>query len=347
MNKTELLLLSMSVSGALLALFLFAARKFLREKLNATFCYYIWLIVLLRCITPFSFENALISQLFRNCFAPGEFSSDGRKIIIGSNVIAPGLLSTNSISIILSIWLVMAVSLLIRKITSYRAFYKYVQSGWQSVDHPEVLDVLGELCEELKITHPVELYTNSLISSPLLLGIFRPVIVLPKIPEDTEILSLTLRHELVHHKRKDALYIWLTQFVLCLHWFNPVLYLVHKQIVIDRELSCDRSVLSGLSQKHRRKYGDTLLASFLSTTTYQERNITTALLEDKQALKKRLTCIASFTPTSKKDKHRALLLLLITLLFFTCLGCYQTHNPKRTTVTQLFGVRLSFLLILL
>lgn len=60
--------------------------------------------------------------------------------------------------------------------------------------------------------------------------------------------------------RHDLLYKWLTAAVTSLHWFNPLMYLVRREVARRCELSCDEAVLHTLDQRGRRRYGETLLA---------------------------------------------------------------------------------------
>ena len=111
---------------------------------------------------------------------------------------------------------------------------------------------------QIGVNCPVEFYTNGLVSSPLLIGFFRPCIILPTtdIPKDD--LKYTLLHELTHFKRKDMFYKWLAQITICLHWFNPFVYIMEHEISRECELSCDEEMIRSLNEKERRKYGDTL-----------------------------------------------------------------------------------------
>ncbi|MDE6889433.1 MAG: M56 family metallopeptidase [Eubacterium sp.] len=103
----------------------------------------------------------------------------------------------------------------------------------------------------------VGLCTNSLISSPLLIGILKPCIVLPASDQylTAEVFHYSVLHELIHYKRADLIYKWLIQFTLCLHWFNPFLYLVEREIRQLCELSCDEAVIKNLDSAERKAYG--------------------------------------------------------------------------------------------
>ena len=71
-----------------------------------------------------------------------------------------------------------------------------------------------------------------------------------------------ISHELTHFKRKDMFYKWLVQVTICVHWFNPFVWLLGKEVNRRCELSCDEKVVGALSAQARKDYGDTLL-SFL------------------------------------------------------------------------------------
>ena len=87
-----------------------------------------------------------------------------------------------------------------------------------------------------------------------MMGIFRPVLVLPDRQITAEQLDNILRHEMTHFRRKDLLYKWFAVFVKCVHWFNPAVYYISRQIGIECEISCDLAVVSGMSQEEKRSY---------------------------------------------------------------------------------------------
>lgn len=84
----------------------------------------------------------------------------------------------------------------------------------------------------------------------MLTGYFRPEIILPHTGYTDEELSFILRHELLHLKRNDILYQFITLIFISLHWFNPFVYLMARAIEIDGETSCDEK---RLREKRMRK----------------------------------------------------------------------------------------------
>lgn len=63
MDSVFLTILSLSVSGSVLACILFLLKPIIKDRMSKTWQYYIWLVVLARLILPFSFENNLIKKV--------------------------------------------------------------------------------------------------------------------------------------------------------------------------------------------------------------------------------------------------------------------------------------------
>ena len=93
---------------------------------------------------------------------------------------------------------------------------------------------------------PVGLCINPLISSPMLIGFIHPCIVLPDADISDTDFQYTVQHEMIHYRRKDMFYKWLVQAVVCLHWFNPLVYLMSREIDKACEFSCDEALIAGL-----------------------------------------------------------------------------------------------------
>lgn len=99
------------------------------------------------------------------------------------------------------------------------------------------------------------------LATPLTFGLFQPVILLPKALDmnSTDRLDYILTHELVHIKKLHVLYKYILTLAVCVHWFNPLAWLMYALANRDLELSCDQAVLR-LSKGDRRGYALTLIA---------------------------------------------------------------------------------------
>ncbi len=111
------------------------------------------------------------------------------------------------------------------------------------------------------LRRPLRIRQSDRVRTPLTYGILRPVILLPKELNGAEEQTLlcVLEHEFVHVRRFDSLAKLLMTFVLCVHWFNPMVWAMYQLFNRDLELACDEAVLDALGEKRRRDYALTLI----------------------------------------------------------------------------------------
>lgn len=339
--------ISLSVSGSLLMLVLFLSRPLFRERLSRQWQYYIWLVVIVRLLLPLAPEANLMGAVSRridrgvelsNIFLPPAQEEEGLAPRFhmsrdGSTLENNGLAENsgvaegqNPLTIIWEnlgfFWLMTALILLIRKITVYQSFVKYIRAGSVEVTDINLLEQFGRLVEQSKIKCTMELNTNSLISSPLLIGFFRPCIVLPSVELPESDLRYTILHELTHYKRKDMFYKWLAQLTICAHWFNPLVFLMSREISRACELSCDEAVIMSLDRQGQRAYGDTLLNAAGTGGCYKESIASVTLSESKERLKERLDAIMGFRKKSKIVSCTAFALTFVFMAGAAALGSY-------------------------
>lgn len=98
------------------------------------------------------------------------------------------------------------------------------------------------------------------ISSPCLFGVLKPRIYLPYNVEKNSI-PYVLAHEREHLKRHDHLLKLGAFLVLCLYWFNPLLWLSYILLCRDIELACDERVIKNMEKTERQAYSKALVAS--------------------------------------------------------------------------------------
>lgn len=102
------------------------------------------------------------------------------------------------------------------------------------------------------------LYLADHIPTPFVLGLFRPRIYLPSGVSERE-RSYIIRHEIHHIRRGDHITRLLAFAALCLHWFNPLVWLAFRLSARDMELSCDEAVIRSARDDIRADYSASLL----------------------------------------------------------------------------------------
>jgi bla regulator protein BlaR1 len=168
-------------------------------------------------------------------------------------------LSLEVMGAILFIWLAGAVVFTGWHLHCYHRFSKQLRAdSFPGADNTAA--VLFSSCKAaLGIHSDVKLMLNPKITSPMLVGLFRPMILLPTSNMQQIDLKLVLTHELMHLKRKD---LWVKIFALlagALHWFNPFVHVLRKDVSTWGELSCDEALASGMSHEERKHYGEAIL----------------------------------------------------------------------------------------
>ena len=97
------------------------------------------------------------------------------------------------------------------------------------------------------------------ISSPMLTGLLKPVILLPTDAYADFQLHHILRHEYAHYRQRDLPAKLLVLAATAVHWFNPVIWLFSRTISLQCEMACDEQVLKGLNMEKRKEYGRTII----------------------------------------------------------------------------------------
>ena len=96
------------------------------------------------------------------------------------------------------------------------------------------------------------------LPTAFIVGMFRPRIYLPAGLSANE-REVVLRHERAHLRRGDWLVKTTAYLLLCLHWFNPLVWLAFRLLCRDLEIACDEQVLRELGETQRGAYSRTLL----------------------------------------------------------------------------------------
>lgn len=107
----------------------------------------------------------------------------------------------------------------------------------------------------------VQIRVTDQIGAPLTYGLLRPVILLPETLDlkDEDAVSCVLAHELSHIRWLDGLLKLVLAAALCLHWFNPAVWLLYLLANRDMELRCDEAAVLTLGKDSRERYALTLI----------------------------------------------------------------------------------------
>ena len=165
------------------------------------------------------------------------------------------------------------------------------------------------------LRRPLRLRLCAAIDAPLTYGLLRPVILLPACFDlsDREALDCVLRHELAHVRRFDALFKAALAVTACLHWFNPLVWVMLALANRDLELACDEQALRAAASERRRAYARALLR--LEEMCARPLPLGSAF--GKSGVEERIAAIVKRRPVSRAALALTLLLAALTLAAFT------------------------------
>ncbi len=172
------------------------------------------------------------------------------------------------------------------------------------IEHNETINTL---LREINMGQ-ILVFTNDEIASPLVCGLFAPKIYLPTRMDfsNTELLRHILCHETMHIRRKDNWIKAVMLVTLCLHWFNPLVWIMSKYLASDLELACDEAVLRHYDKEDeiRKNYALSLLT--MAITGNRPTLLYSAF--SKTEVERRIQSVLQYRKTSS-------LLLLVSICF--------------------------------
>ena len=151
--------------------------------------------------------------------------------------------------------------------------------------------LLARCQESLGIKRRVRVVLQSHVGTPALMGVFRPVILLPAYAENMSDarLEYVILHELSHLRRGDGLVNALLLVIRAVYWFNPLVWLLLKFVREDMELANDAAVLGGMGQEARKEYSLSLVEVLMGCG--KQRHTMLCMTDGKKNIERRIGMI--------------------------------------------------------
>ena len=271
-------LIQMSTSGAVMILAVLLVRFAAVNRLPKKLFILLWEAALLRLLLPFSIPSVFsIYTAVRRVMTRSVIgwngavqSAQGTGIPqgVGTALPVPENMASTLLEIeltesagTLSIWTILwltgvcicAVFFVIAYLRCRREF---------EMSLPVHHDFSARWLREHPLRRRVQLRQSDRIKTPLTYGVLKPVILLPKETDwnDSRQLSYVLLHEQIHIRRLDSLRKLVMTAALCIHWFNPFVWLMYILFNRDMELVCDEAVVHACGRRSRSAYARTLIS---------------------------------------------------------------------------------------
>lgn len=149
--------------------------------------------------------------------------------------------------------------------------------------------------KDLKVLGKVRFQISDRTATPVTYGLLRPAVVFPKgqYLKEGKAASLCLQHELTHIINHDNLKKLAAHLALCVHWFNPLVWVMYVLFNRDMELLCDETVVQR-NGGCRQEYALTLL----SLAKCRNMGFQTGLGFGKNAVKERIVAVMTMKKTT-------------------------------------------------
>ena len=323
-------LLQMSFTGAVMILAVTVIRALAINKVPKKTFLVLWGIALVRLMIPFSLPSWFSIYSLWNREMPTEGMNTtagmlipvipaGDQASIPHNTVGP----VANVSAPEIIWILGCVLCAFFFAAAYWKSYKEFQMS---------LPVRNDGIEKWLETHPtkrtITVRQSSLVSSPLTYGVIHPVILLPKttVWNNEETLHYVLAHELVHIKRFDIITKVVLAVALCIHWFNPLVWVMYVLANRDIELSCDETVIRQFGENTRAVYAKVLISM------EETRSGFTPLCNNfsRNAIEERITAIMKTRKTTVVSLVLAALIVAGTTTVFATSALAESKGPMDT-----------------
>ncbi len=252
-------LLNMSISGSFLMVAVIVLRMIFKKAPKWLSCL-LWTLAGLRLILPFSLESALSLIPSAETVPPeilyaqtpqihsgiAYFNSAVNPVIGEALAPTPGA-SVNPVQVITIVgaylWAVGVIVLIGYALFSYLSLKRKTATATRLKDN---------------------IFQSEAVASPFVLGFLKPKIFLPYNMADSET-DYVISHEKAHIKRGDHLIKPLAYLILCVHWFNPLVWLSYVLLCRDIEMACDEKVIKDLDSDSRKSYSEALLSCSINS----------------------------------------------------------------------------------
>ena len=244
-------ILNMSLTGSIVIAVVLLTRLFLKRA-PKIYSYALWAVVLFRLLCPLSITAGLsVLKPLPVTTTPGISTVSYQSVAqsVQENTPAP-----------IRQQVVPAQTAQTDTKPSPMQIAAYIWAAGASVMVAYSIAQYGILRRKLADAVPLreEIYLTDRIASPFVMGVFRPRIYLPSSTPMAE-RRFIVAHERHHIRRGDPLWKLLGYCALCLHWFNPLVWLAFVLAGKDMEMSCDEAVIKRLGEHIRADYSQALL----------------------------------------------------------------------------------------
>ena len=300
----------MTLQGGLIVLLAALLRAVLRDRLPRRAMVWLWAAALARLLLPLGLP------LYARP-APASVHVSGIVVAVSGGA-GQSVPTSGAFPVLRFLWLAVAALLGARFALGHIRARRLLNAG------TVVRTALPPLSRPLR--RRVTVRTVRGLPTPVAYGVLRPTIAMPA---DADLAApasqYAMLHELCHIRRFDTVLKGLAALALCLHWFNPAVWLLYALLGRDMELACDEAALSELGADSRRAYALALLRFRAKRDGLTPGPLAFGGIADEE----RIRCVMKFQ--KKTFLTLALSLVLVAAFVLTAFAAGTTQSAPETT----------------
>lgn len=288
------------ITSSILILIIIALRYLLRGKISSRLQYALWALVAVRLLLPFSLFESPVSVMkaipdihsdYSTAVQPADTVNSRNPVLPSYD--SPALQNSQELS---------GSSADTKNTVNGDAMARFVWLGglilsgaFFAASNIRLSRKLRQIRKQIETPqYPLPVYVAGGLPSPCLYGIVKPAVyITPESLSDEKRTVHVIAHELTHYHQKDHIWSFVRVFCLCVHWFNPLVWLAAVLSRRDSELACDEGTLRRIGTENRAEYGRTLIE--MTTAPSRPLDIfccATTMTGDKGEMKERIKRIA-------------------------------------------------------
>ncbi|WP_430451780.1 M56 family metallopeptidase [Rhodopirellula europaea] len=164
-------------------------------------------------------------------------------------------------TVLIGVWIVGCVVAMVLWMRSHVLISRIMANGCAATD-PKLVEICESRRRALRLRRKIQCVVVNDDIGPAVCGLFRPRILLPSslIRElNVDELRSVMVHEIEHIRRWDGLCSLLGRLLTVIHWFNPLAYVIRRNLRHQIELAVDASTIAAVGENMRRSYGELLI----------------------------------------------------------------------------------------
>ncbi len=291
---------------------------------------------------------ATVSLIFLKLVIPYEFpftSTLASKNVLPTIKVVEKLSVFGDVTIgklLIYIWILVSVLLLIYTLLGHKKLMEILRLV-PKTDNIETKQMLSEICYQNQIKNMPKVIQLDINTGPFIAGFYKPIIVLPTGLTNIEI-KFILLHELQHLKYKHLFIKSFIEIVTIVYWWNPIIWILRKELNSALEMQADTNVIKGLQEKFRPTYLESLIRVSKKTGRNKTPDLSLSFSLKNSMIEQRIGTALKFECYRKKKKVSALyiwpLILSSFLLLFSFIYTFEAYTISPQNAENTFSINI-------